>query len=286
MNWFRGVQGFRKVDPDKWEFAHEGFLRGHRHLLKNIARKKTHYSSAPTSNQGLGFGLDAEIDRLRCDKQVIATELVKQRQQQLTTLSWLRTIEHRLEGAEMKQKQSVSLLAKAIQNPTFLQQKLKQKCNKNEPDQDLVSNKRRRNILDHVSKNVGVEESAFQEGGSTNFSTIGNIGFQQIGQVSMENAYKDDVGIDLFGDENFYVKLEPREYGEIPRFGDWKLEKWSVQKPQLIMEEKSLEKWEHKPIDEGFLFTYILEHLLQIKYDCTYKFHSLVEYINEIIKKF
>ncbi|XP_073282846.1 heat stress transcription factor A-6b-like, partial [Primulina huaijiensis] len=244
--------GFRKVDPDKWEFAHEGFLRGHRHLLKNIVRKKTHYSSSQTSNQSLGIGLDAEIDRLRCDKLVIETELVKHRQQQLTTLSWLRTIEHRLEGAKMKQKETVSVLAKAIQNPTFFQQKLKQKDKKNEPDQDVVSNKRRRSILDQVTKNVGVEELVFQEGGSANFSTIGNVGFQEISQGSVENAYKDDIGIGQFEEGDFYMKLEPQEYGEILRFGDWKLEKLSVQKPQLIMEGKSLEKGEHKPIDEGF----------------------------------
>ncbi|XP_073135846.1 heat stress transcription factor A-7a-like [Henckelia pumila] len=236
--------GFRKVDPDNWEFANEGFLKGQRHLLKTIVRRKTQYSSTSqaSNRSNLGeceevgsFGLDAEIDGLRRDKQVLTMELVKLRQQQQTIFSCLEAMEQRLKGTEMKQKQTMSFLAKALQNPTLLQQIFHHKSNKREV---ISYGIRRRGILDYASKDVGgVEELVFQEGENTSFQE-----FDQV--TSEENAHKNDViGIGQFGDGNFYVKLEPQEYGEIPRFGDLELEKLalSMQKPQVIVEQKSSE---------------------------------------------
>ena len=34
------LQGFRKADPDQWEFANQHFVRGQRDALKEITRKK------------------------------------------------------------------------------------------------------------------------------------------------------------------------------------------------------------------------------------------------------
>ncbi|XP_004290633.1 PREDICTED: heat stress transcription factor A-7a [Fragaria vesca subsp. vesca] len=144
--------GFRKVDPDRWEFANEGFLRGQKHLLKNIRRRKTPSHQPIPPHQAVGpcvevgrFGLDGEIDRLRRDKQVLMMELVKLRQQQQSTRACLQAMEQRLQGTERKQQQMMAFLARAMQNPAFLQQLVQHKEKRKELE-GAVTKKRRRPI--------------------------------------------------------------------------------------------------------------------------------------------
>lgn len=133
--------GFRKVDPDRWEFANEGFLRGQKHLLKNIARRKpSHPHSQPLQTQAQNgsacvevgkFGLEEEIERLKRDKTVLMKELVMLRQQQQTTDHQLQTLGQRLQGMEQRQQQMMSFLAKAMQSPGFLAQLVQQQNDSN-----------------------------------------------------------------------------------------------------------------------------------------------------------
>lgn len=175
--------GFRKVDPDRWEFASEGFLRGQKHLLKTIRRRKT--SQMQGSQQALDpcvevgrFGLDGEVDRLRRDKQALMVELVKLRQQQQTTKACLQDMEERLVKTETKQQQMMSFLARAMKNPSFVQQLLEQK-ERTRQLEDAIRKKRRRPI-DQGPDNVIIGELG--QGGS-----------------ELEN----------------FVKLEPKEYGDM-----------------------------------------------------------------------
>lgn len=148
--------GFRKVDPDRWEFANEGFLRGQKHLLKLIQRRKpsvpqydnVHHHHQQDQQQGMGvcvevgqFGMLGEIEGLRRDKSVLMMEVVKLRQQQQSTRNQLQSINHRLRGTEQRQQHMMTFLARAIQNPTFLAQ-LSQ--NKQATKRLATSKKRRR----------------------------------------------------------------------------------------------------------------------------------------------
>ncbi|MBA0570709.1 hypothetical protein Golob_004325 [Gossypium lobatum] len=153
--------GFRKVDTDRWEFANEKFHRGQRHLLKNIRRRKTHQPQA--SQYALDhcvevgrFGLDGEIDRLRRDKQVLMVELVKLRQQQQNTRTCLLTVEERLRKTEMKQQQMMSFLAKAMQNPSFVQQLIQHNDRSNELEEAITKKRQRR--IDQRSMDVETSE--------------------------------------------------------------------------------------------------------------------------------
>ncbi|XP_055962351.1 uncharacterized protein LOC126687905 [Mercurialis annua] len=165
--------GFKKIDPDRWEFANEGFLRGQKHLLKNIKRRKSSNQPLPPHHQlqqntphqqqescvEVGrFGLDKEFDRLKRDKQVLMTELVKLRHQQQTTRAHIQSMEQRLQGTEMKQQQMMQFLARAVQNPAFVQQLAQRKDKRKELEEDLT--KKRRRPIDQIRRRSGAGESS------------------------------------------------------------------------------------------------------------------------------
>ncbi|KAK4252721.1 hypothetical protein QN277_014460 [Acacia crassicarpa] len=148
--------GFRKVDPDRWEFANEGFLRGQKHLLKSITRRKpahghsnqqTQHSQGQNSSVGAcvevgKFGLEEEVERLKRDKNVLMQELVRLRQQQQSTDNQMQTMVQRLQGMEQRQQQMMSFLAKAVQSPGFFAQFVQQQ---NESNRRITeANKKRR----------------------------------------------------------------------------------------------------------------------------------------------
>nr|ABJ09072.1 heat shock transcription factor 1 [Medicago sativa]ABJ09075.1 heat shock transcription factor 1 [Medicago sativa] len=156
--------GFRKVDPDRWEFANEGFLRGQKQLLKSISRRKpAHGHTQQQAQQPHGqsssvgacvevgkFGLEEEVERLKRDKNVLMQELVRLRQQQQTTDGQLQTMVQRLQGMEQRQQQMMSFLAKAVQSPGFFAQFVQQQNDSNRRITEV--NKKRRLKQDGIAE--------------------------------------------------------------------------------------------------------------------------------------
>ncbi|PVH47658.1 hypothetical protein PAHAL_4G108500 [Panicum hallii] len=116
--------GFRKVSPDRWEFAHADFLAGQHHLLANIRRRR---GAAPggsrtarTSAAGSGDREKEELEKLRRDREALVRELARLRRGQQEARAQLLDMERRVRGTERRQEQCTAFLARAVGNPGFL----------------------------------------------------------------------------------------------------------------------------------------------------------------------
>ncbi|KAK7251663.1 hypothetical protein RIF29_35047 [Crotalaria pallida] len=135
------IYGFRKVDTDYWEFANENFIRGQKHLLKNIRRRKHPHAvdqqkalpqlencKAPAQEAEV-HGLEKEIENLKSDKNSLVQEFVKLKQHQESAESKLLVLSGRLQGMEKHQQQMLSFLVMVVQSPAFMVQLLQPKEN-------------------------------------------------------------------------------------------------------------------------------------------------------------
>ena len=215
------------------------FLRGQKILLKNIRRRKANHQSHAMQQQGVvepcvevgPFGLDGEVDRLRRDRQVLMVELVKLRQQQQSTKSHLQEMEGRLKKTEQKQQQMMNFLARAMQNPNFVQQLAQQKEYWRKELEEAFSKKRRRPI----------------DQGPSNVVEVGG----------------DDELLGCAEECSDFVKLEPQEYYSDDKVLEFEvpdldlalnLDEENIESQKRIMEEEhvQLENSRERYIDEVF----------------------------------
>ncbi|XP_068341650.1 heat stress transcription factor A-3-like [Pyrus communis] len=151
--------GFRKVDPDKWEFANEAFQRGQRHLLKRIQRRKSPQSLqigsfiGPSAEEGKS-GVEGEIEMLRKERSVLMQELVELQQQHRGTVDHMKVVNQRLQSAEKRQKQMFSFLAKMLQNLAFVA-RLQIKTGK----EDIGPSRVRRKFVKHQQHELGKSDA-------------------------------------------------------------------------------------------------------------------------------
>ncbi|XP_062202702.1 heat stress transcription factor A-6a-like [Phragmites australis] len=124
------IYGFRKVNPDRWEFANESFLAGQKHLLKNIKRRrasKHQMEAQPRNGASVCFGRPedyGEVESLKRDRAALRAEVVTRKQQYNSCKSQLIALEERILNNERNQQQTITFFAKVLRNPVFVQQVL------------------------------------------------------------------------------------------------------------------------------------------------------------------
>ncbi|CAH9099180.1 unnamed protein product [Cuscuta epithymum] len=112
--------GFRKTDPERWEFANEEFIRGQTHLLKNIHRRKpihSHSVSPVTDSERRGY--EEEIEKLRNENASLQSQVEKHEKDNLEHKFEFCSLENRLKNIDRRQSQLVELVGQLAQNPTF-----------------------------------------------------------------------------------------------------------------------------------------------------------------------
>lgn len=122
--------GFRKIDPEQWEFANEDFIRGQPHLMKNIHRRKPVHSHSMQNQLGQGTssgslteserqGYKDDIDKLKHDNGSLVLELQRQKQEQQGDELQMQTLRERLQYMEQQQQKMVSFLTQLLEKPGF-----------------------------------------------------------------------------------------------------------------------------------------------------------------------
>jgi heat shock transcription factor len=110
-------QGFRKVDPDRWEFAHVSFLRGQTHLLRQIVRRS---GSSGKRKDELGAAGTAEDDEDGSSATMVAMEVVRLRQEQKAIEDRVAVMWRRVQETERRPKQMLAFLLKVVGDPDVL----------------------------------------------------------------------------------------------------------------------------------------------------------------------
>ncbi|KAK1417901.1 hypothetical protein QVD17_27036 [Tagetes erecta] len=213
--------GFRKVDPDRWEFANEGFLGGQRHLLKTIRRRRNVVPLTQPKQEIQVYGIEEELEGLKRDRSLLMAEIVRLRQLQQHSKDKLVAMENRLRTTERKQQNMMGFVAKAFSNPEFLHKYMDKYAHK-EHEQIEIGRKRRLTMTPSVE----------QVGGGSSTSTVGVESIQEpflvesdsssyVGNQGDVSSLVEDESNENLWQELLNVDKQPEEFLDAQKVVDW-----------------------------------------------------------------
>ncbi|XP_002522270.2 heat stress transcription factor A-4a [Ricinus communis] len=191
--------GFRKVDPEQWEFANEDFIRGQPHLMKNIHRRKPVHSHSLQNLQGQGSNplteserqsLKDDIERLKHEKEALVLELKRQERQRQGFEMQMQALKEKLQQMERRQQTMVSFVARVLQKPGLALNLMSQM----EPGHDR---KRRLPRIGYFYDEASIEDcqTIARENADSNSVALSNVEqFEQLeSSLTLWESIRDDV---------------------------------------------------------------------------------------------
>ncbi|XP_008794137.2 heat stress transcription factor C-2b-like [Phoenix dactylifera] len=111
--------GFRKVDPDRWEFAHASFLRGQTNLLRRIVRRNCGNSKGGGGGGGGGGGR-VRKEEAEEEEERVAMEVVRLKEEQKKIEEKVQRMWRRVQETERRPRQMLAFLVKVAGDPDVL----------------------------------------------------------------------------------------------------------------------------------------------------------------------
>ncbi|CAM8921160.1 unnamed protein product [Rhodiola kirilowii] len=164
--------GFRKIDPEKWEFFNEDFVKDQKHLLKNIHRRKPIHSHSNPQGSAIDperAAFEEEIEGLTREKADYEAKILQFEEEHSSVKFHLDTLKQRVGGLEQRQQNLLAFLEKAIQNPTFVD-----RLSKKIDSMDLSVYSRKRRLCQNESC-LPIADSSFTDNHSSSRPDIGQM---------------------------------------------------------------------------------------------------------------